>query len=71
MTTAADEFNPFRKTYHKASKVNAKGEVSAVCYPTPRPIPDNERWTIRDEAVTCGKCKRILEAKKLYERIAR
>lgn len=50
------------RVYHKAAKLNRHGQASALCYPIPRPIPESERWTIRDEAVTCWKCLKILAA---------
>jgi hypothetical protein len=49
------------KLIHRANKVNNRGDASALCYLTPRPI--NLRvasWTIRDEAVTCPKCKALM-----------
>ena len=58
-----DPYNDVRR-YHKAEKTNARGQVSALCYPTPRPIPNCERWTICDEAVTCKKCLKILAVTK-------
>ena len=52
---------PLSKIYHKASHVNQCGGVSALCYALPRAI-DLRRasWTIRDEAVTCPRCKELM-----------
>jgi hypothetical protein len=53
--------DPYKKTYHMAAKINALGDVSALCFKAPRAI-DLKRasWTNRPEAVTCPKCKRLL-----------
>lgn len=50
------------RLYHRADKINPSGAISALCYPTPRAIPTTgrETWTLRDEAVTCPKCLKIL-----------
>lgn len=58
-----DPYNDVKPS-HKAAKLNERGQASALCYPIPRPIPDSERWTIRDEAVTCKKCLKILAVSK-------
>jgi len=50
------------KIYHKAKKVNAKGQVSALCFTSERAINlTKASWTNRNEAVTCQKCLRVLE----------
>ena len=48
--------------YHRAAKINEIGLVSALCYKTPHAIPLGKRqsWTIRDEAVTCAKCRGLI-----------
>ena len=55
--------DPYRdkKRYHKAHLIGAAGQVSALCFKHPRAI-DLQRasWTIRDDAVTCPKCLRLL-----------
>jgi len=52
------QHTPYQKIYHRASKVNAKGQVSALCFKSPRAIDLKKAlWTIRDEAVTCQKCR--------------
>lgn len=54
---------PRQRVYHFGAKVRCDGAMSALCYRRPRPI--NLRlalWTIREEAVTCPKCKAILAA---------
>lgn len=55
--------DPYRdhKKYHRASLVNERGGVSALCFKRPRSINlSHALWTIRDEAVTCPKCLRAL-----------
>ena len=45
------------KIYHKASFVNPKGKVSALCYKRPRAINLSQAmWTTDVSAVTCKKC---------------
>ena len=49
------------KIYHYAAKINAEGGVSALCFVTPRAIDlSRASWTIRENAVTCRKCKRAI-----------
>jgi hypothetical protein len=49
------------KVYHRAAKINANGDVSALCFKSPRPIDlSRSMWTIRDEAVTCPRCRRLM-----------
>lgn len=49
------------KTYHKAHLINARGEVSALCFKKPKSIDlGKSLWTNRDETVTCKKCLDIL-----------
>jgi len=51
------------KIVHRAAHVTSDGRVSAICYKKPRAIDLSvASWTIRDEAVTCPKCKRIVQA---------
>ena len=60
---ATDDPYHDRKIYHRAAGFNERGGVSALCFSRPREI--NLRvasWTIRDDAVTCPKCRKILEA---------
>lgn len=55
--------DPYRKPYHMAAKINDRGGVSPLCASTPRALDLSwERWTIRKEAVTCRKCRQLLEA---------
>jgi hypothetical protein len=57
--------NPFEKTYHMAAKVNDKGDVSALCYTKPRAIDlRKQSWTVRPDAVTCPRCRRVLNQQK-------
>lgn len=52
-----------RKKIHKAAKIAPGGLVSALCFKKPHPINMKlETWTLRREAVTCPKCKKILAA---------
>lgn len=54
-----------QKLYHRAKLVTEAGQVSALCFTTPRPIDlTRARWTIRDEAVTCPRCRIILHQQK-------
>jgi hypothetical protein len=49
------------KPYHRAHLMSERG-VSALCFGRPRVIDLSKAcWTIRDEAVTCKKCKRVME----------
>lgn len=50
--------NPYpAKVYHKAAKIAANGNVSALCSDPPRKINlKRALWTLRWEAVTCKKC---------------
>lgn len=49
------------KIIHRANKINANGDVSALCYSKPRKINlAISIWTIRDDAVTCPKCLALL-----------
>lgn len=57
-----------QRVYHFAAKVRADGAMSALCYRRPRPIDLRlALWTIRREAVTCPKCKALLEANNMAE----
>jgi hypothetical protein len=52
------------RLYHKASEVNGKGQVSALCYDTPCPINlKRESWALVDKSVTCPDCLRLMRAK--------
>ncbi len=49
------------KVYHMAHKLDANGNVSALCFKTPRAINmSRASWTVRIRAVTCPKCKAAL-----------
>lgn len=57
------------KKYHKASKVNQHGGVSALCIVKTRSIDlCKASWTIRDEAVTCKKCLELMIKLKHYKK---
>lgn len=48
------------KPIHLARQVGPSGDVSAACYARPRAIDlTRAGWTLRHEAVTCPRCKRI------------
>jgi hypothetical protein len=50
--------------YHYAAKISPNGDVSALCFTTPKPINlRRASWTIRPNAVTCEKCKRLLQVR--------
>lgn len=52
------------KIVHRADKINANGDVSALCYSRPHKINLAVAvWTIRDDAVTCSKCRAALKAR--------
>lgn len=54
-----------RKKYHMADKVNGRGGVSALCFKVPRAVSLTvARWTTSEDAVTCPKCLKLLEARK-------
>jgi hypothetical protein len=55
---------PPTRIYHRGTKVNRHGRVTALCFARPRGI-DMKRatWTISDEAVTCPKCKALILAR--------
>jgi hypothetical protein len=55
---------PNPKIYHRAKSIREDGAVSALCFKQERPI--NLRiasWTNRDEAVTCPKCRALMDIK--------
>lgn len=55
-----DPYND-KKKCHKAGKVNQRGQASALCYKTPRPIPRTERYVIfTNEGVNCKKCLNLI-----------
>lgn len=55
---------PPTRMYHRGDKIDARGRVSALCFPKPRAI-DMKRatWTMQDGAVTCLKCKALIDAR--------
>ena len=55
---------PREMTYHFASKINPDGDVSALCFDPPRAINlKRASWTMRENAVTCAKCRALLKAR--------
>jgi hypothetical protein len=56
------------KIYHRAAKVRANGDVSALCFKRPRRIDlAKASWTNRDEAVTCPRCLAAIRAQRSEE----
>ena len=54
-------FDLYKRTYHKANKINQFGQASAICYKSPRPIPKKERFVMFiNEGVNCPKCLKII-----------
>lgn len=52
------------KLYHKAAALREDGAVTALCFSSPRPIDLKVAlWTIRDDAVTCPRCRKALAEK--------
>jgi hypothetical protein len=50
-----------KKIIHRASLVNSRGEVSALCFKRPKAINlKQSSWSNRDEGVTCKKCIALL-----------
>lgn len=48
------------KVYHMAAKMNDRGEVSALCYKTPRAIDlAKASWVLEIDRATCPRCKAI------------
>lgn len=56
--------HPPAHTRHRGDKIDSKGRVSALCFPTPRAI-DMKRatWVMSDDAVTCPKCRALIQAR--------
>ena len=55
------------KIYHMAKffAQDESGNVSALCYAQPHPIDlTKATWTIRSDAVTCSKCRKMLRERK-------
>ena len=49
---------------HMGKLVSPEGHVSPLCAKVPRPIDlEKATWTNRPEAVTCPRCKRLLNLK--------
>jgi len=62
---------PLKKVYHRAMFVDPDGNVSALCFRTPRAIDLKKAlWTNRDEAVTCPSCKAAINDAKEADAIA-
>ena len=55
---------PPTRMFHRGAKVNRHGRVTALCFVRPHGIDmTRATWTIRDEAVTCPKCKALILAR--------
>jgi len=49
------------KPIHRAKHIRADGAVSALCFAAPRKINLRQAtWTLRDDAVTCPKCREAM-----------
>jgi hypothetical protein len=49
------------RVYHRAVGMNLYGDVTAACFKVPRRIDlSKASWTIRDEAVTCPRCRKLI-----------
>jgi hypothetical protein len=56
--------HPRQKDYHKAALIRDNGDVSALCFKRPRAIDLRlALWTTDDRAVTCPKCRALLESR--------
>ena len=55
---------PPTRMRHRGDKINANGGVSALCFPKPHAM-DMKRatWVMSDDAVTCPKCRALIEAR--------
>lgn len=62
---------PPKRVRHRGDKIDQKGRVSALCFPTPRAI-DMKRatWVMSDEAVTCPKCRALIDARSKTPNVA-
>lgn len=62
--TAPASFDPYHdhRTYNYAKMMDGVSSVSPLCAKRPRKlnIARYELWTLRPEAVTCGRCKKLM-----------
>lgn len=57
-----DTMNWSPRIYHRAKHISEDGSVSALCYKRPRKINLTRfSWTMRNDAVTCPKCRKIID----------
>lgn len=49
------------KVVHRAAKWDDEGRVSPLCANPPRALSRHQRWTNRDEAVTCPRCRAAIK----------
>lgn len=50
-----------KRKYHLANFVSKNGDMSALCFPSPRKINLKvASWTIQKSQVTCKKCLEII-----------
>ncbi len=55
---------PRKRIVHRGAKINQRGGVSPLCAKTPRALDlSKATWVLRDEAVTCPKCLRLIAAR--------
>lgn len=53
---------PKKRIAHLGAKVREDGAVSALCFKSPRAIDMvRSTWVMRKEAVTCSKCRAIID----------
>ena len=62
---------PPTRVRHRGHKIDMKGRVSALCFSRPRAI-DLQRatWVMRDDGVTCPKCRALIEARNKTPNVA-
>ena len=59
------EWQPTMRLVHRADKILANGEVSALCFSTPHVIDLGwASWTNIDKIVTCKNCLRLIAEQK-------
>lgn len=55
---------PKARPVHRAKHVTSAGDVSPLCAPKPRRLDlTRSSWTLRDDAVTCPRCRALIAAR--------